>query len=315
MSTEARRVLRLLDTSWPISREPSGRPYFADGHADFSLSHSRNVTATGYISRAEGSTARIGCDVQYAGLSRQHKAIREAYFRPIEKHGDSEREFYRLWTLKEAWLKLHGLPIFEIGRAPGFKTGTDCDSEDTPPDNEPVYYLYELLIPPNERYTLAAAILREGGVYMKDPIFFLCGKRSEGKHILLAGPDKLEMAQGEWGIVQGDWRNLHKNVREDIDEYEEERSEWDVDRADECMTSGDWGREPPELAVRIHECGAESLEEAPRNEETLAAREAPAEASEAAREAEYRTIEGRVVMQNRHITITRIPVAPVDPAS
>jgi hypothetical protein len=295
MSMEARRVLRILDTSWPLSRTANGRPYFTDGHADFSLSHSRNLTATAYVTRAIDSNARIGCDVQYACLARRHDLIRERYFRREEQDARTEREFYRLWALKEAWLKLCGLSIFEIERAPAFITGAACRQEEPLVENDPVYYLYEILIPPAERYTLAAALLPDGSPYMPDPIIFLCGKRSEGKHILLAGPEKLEMAAGEWGVVQGDWRKLHRNMALDMDESQEARTEWDVDRLD-AVPAGLDGAEREGAVKRA----ALSWDE----------REAEAAAAEgdAGREAEYAVREGRVVMRNRHVTITRIPV-------
>jgi len=164
LSAEGRRILSLLDTGMAdlpetegdrlFSREGAGRPFFTDLHADFSISHSRNMAAAALLPSHGGKICRIGCDIQYidpakscVGLGRRffHKS-EQAY---IEKADESQvRNFYRIWVLKEAWIKLHGYSVFEIAKAPVFKIGTPPAKND---NNELLYHLYEL----GESYMLA----------------------------------------------------------------------------------------------------------------------------------------------------------------
>jgi phosphopantetheinyl transferase len=156
---EGRRILSLLDTDNGLSHEPGGRPYFQDRHADFSISHSRNMAVAAWLSNPDPARTpcRLGCDIQYVdprkprtGISRRflHECER-AY---IEEAGsEAIRNFYRIWVLKEAWLKLHGLGVFEIVKAPAFsigavdKAGQDGNGQN---GNEQLdFFLYELAQP------------------------------------------------------------------------------------------------------------------------------------------------------------------------
>jgi hypothetical protein len=107
---------------------------------------------------------RVGCDVQYCNPGKSCVEISRRFFHAGEQAYIEEdpaaqtRNFYRIWVLKEAWLKLHGLSVFDMAKAPVFsiggspQTGTDRD--------ELLYFLYELSSPAlsgDESYMLAVA--------------------------------------------------------------------------------------------------------------------------------------------------------------
>jgi len=108
--------------------EPGGRPFFPDNHADFSISHSRNMAAIAYLSALNpGSIHKIGCDIQYADPRKNFTGISREFFHYVENDyifsgiaNDRYFRFYILWTLKEAWLKKHGLSVFDMKQAPAF---------------------------------------------------------------------------------------------------------------------------------------------------------------------------------------------------
>ena len=167
-SAEGRRILRLLDRDYPIAYEPGGRPYYADHHADFSVSHSRNMVVAAWLSGEDQAAGglRVGCDIQYVDRRKRHGAISRRFFFPAEQDyiesaaGDAEgiRRFYRLWVLKEAALKMRGRSVFEMKKAPSFSIGVTRSGAagNTAPD----CFLYELAGESGEWYLLAVA--REG---------------------------------------------------------------------------------------------------------------------------------------------------------
>ncbi|MCL1817830.1 MAG: 4'-phosphopantetheinyl transferase superfamily protein [Spirochaetaceae bacterium] len=121
---EGLRVLGLLDGAQAaaLEKEPSGRPRFADAHADFSISHSRRMAAVSF------SRGRTGCDIQYAHPQKNHDGLARRLFHPEELRyldeasGARERSlrFCRLWTLKECFLKANGLSVFAMKKTPAF---------------------------------------------------------------------------------------------------------------------------------------------------------------------------------------------------
>ncbi len=138
---EGRRILSRLDGNAPLPEiltEPSGRPFFADRHADFSISHSRKTAAVSWLS-ASGEEAlspplpRTGCDIQYINPRKNYRGIAESFFSGQERQyigsaqdaEDERNRFYKIWTLKECFLKMRGLTVFDIERAPSFQPGKD----------------------------------------------------------------------------------------------------------------------------------------------------------------------------------------------
>jgi phosphopantetheinyl transferase (holo-ACP synthase) len=165
-----RRTLALLNEEYSpgggtaeIGTEPGGRPFFTSHHADFSISHSRSMAAVAYWTEKDPGTGlplRTGCDIQHVKNMKNFEEIARRYFSPEEQGyiaaasgepGPLER-FYRLWVLKECFLKTRGLSVFDMRTAPSF-AGPDGLVAGT---NVPFhFFLYEL--GEAEKYLLAAA--------------------------------------------------------------------------------------------------------------------------------------------------------------
>jgi hypothetical protein len=164
-SREAGRILERLEgreiPPGTIQREAGGRPCFSDGHADFSISHSRRAAAVFYStlrSPGTGLVLRTGCDIQYVH-PRKHYTIARRFFHPPEQgYIDSAPEeperilrFYRIWVLKECFLKLWGLSVFRMRDTPAFILDGPA------PAAAPLrFYLYELGNAASGSYLLAA---------------------------------------------------------------------------------------------------------------------------------------------------------------
>ncbi len=82
----------------------------------FSLSHSFELVCCAY------STMEIGLDLE-CHRRRDYSGVADYWFRPEERrlvqNGMSPQGFFTLWTQKEAWLKLKGRSVWEIGECPG----------------------------------------------------------------------------------------------------------------------------------------------------------------------------------------------------
>jgi hypothetical protein len=109
------------------------------------------------------SPGRVGCDVQYLAPGKSFVGISRRFFHAGEQAYIEEdavaqmRNFYRIWVLKEAWLKLHGLSVFDMAKTPAFSIGGPQDGADK---SGLVFFLYELSPPASscgESYVLAAA--------------------------------------------------------------------------------------------------------------------------------------------------------------
>jgi hypothetical protein len=178
LHAEGRRILGLLDPSDPasIAVESGGRPFFIDHHADFNISHSRNIAAaawTGKISPLHGLPLRAGCDVQYVSPGKNREAVARKYYTPgenayISAAGDeAERigRFYRIWVLKECYLKARGLSVLDMRTSPPFaaQEGLLKNTEASF-----CFFLYELGGNTGDRYLLA--VCRETEPLLATPL-------------------------------------------------------------------------------------------------------------------------------------------------
>jgi hypothetical protein len=169
-SREARHILERLEQRdippGAIQREAGGRPYFEDGHANFSISHSRRAVAVCYSTLqppGAGPILRAGCDIQYVDSKKRH-GIARRFFHPPEQGyiasalEESERilRFYRIWVLKECFLKLRGLSVFCMREAPAFMFDGPATTA------APRFYLYELGDAVSGQYLLAAGLENPG---------------------------------------------------------------------------------------------------------------------------------------------------------
>ena len=167
LSAEAKRVLSLLDAGPPlnngITRDENGRPFFSDRHADFSISHSGEMAAVSLVS---GGNLKTGCDIEYAAPRTNAKEIAERYFStreaawifPPEGNSESPMDFFKIWTLKECYLKLRGFSVFDMQKAPSFIDDEGrfafCREVSSPLS----FYVYRLEGSSGEVYILSAAI-------------------------------------------------------------------------------------------------------------------------------------------------------------
>ena len=183
LSAEARRILSQFAGSPlaedAIDREGQGRPFFTDRELpgrerDFSISHSGSFAAVSFIA---GKNRRTGCDVELVRKRPTAAAIAEEFFSAPENdyilsqgHFD-ETKFYQIWTLKESYLKLRGLSVFDIGEVPSFIHGGNFvfDAAVTsinPAPSHPISFRLYTLGDENERYILATALQ---GVAAEEP--------------------------------------------------------------------------------------------------------------------------------------------------
>jgi phosphopantetheinyl transferase len=177
LSAEARRILSQFEgrplTNEDIARETSGRPFFPNRDMDFSISHSGALAAVSLVTGG-GKNLRTGCDVELvrprAGAG---KIAREFFTAPerdyIENGGSFDlTRFYQIWTLKECFLKLRGLSVFDMPAAPSFiisknqprstRRNTEFGLRETPCNSVVNFHLYELTGNADERYILATAL-------------------------------------------------------------------------------------------------------------------------------------------------------------
>jgi hypothetical protein len=82
---------------------------------------------------ADGHPRKVGCDIQYADLRRNHEGIVRRFFSPQERDyiaaaaesAEGRRRFYRIWVLKECFIKLRGLSVTDMEKTPAFCPGAD----------------------------------------------------------------------------------------------------------------------------------------------------------------------------------------------
>jgi len=170
LSAEARRILSQCEsrnlTNEDISREAGGRPFFPDSDTDFSISHSGDLAA---VSLVRGKGLRTGCDVELVRPRAKARKIAEDYFAAaerdyIESGGSFDlMRFYQIWTLKECFLKLKGLSVFDMRGVPSFINGVEpavhgLYAFDVSGAFPLSFNLYELTGNAGECYILATAI-------------------------------------------------------------------------------------------------------------------------------------------------------------
>lgn len=94
-----------------LSRNPYGKPFLADyPDVHFSLSHSGNKVLCAL------SDGEVGCDLQQGG--KENLRLADRFFSPEEARflnnleGEARRQaFFRLWTLKESYIKAVGMGL------------------------------------------------------------------------------------------------------------------------------------------------------------------------------------------------------------
>ena len=96
-----------------ISYGPHGKPELPDIY--FNLSHSQDYVV------CTMSDKPVGCDIEKVGKSRENVAERfftekERMYLSTFEEKDRLNEFYRIWTMKESYLKMNQLFCTSAGR-------------------------------------------------------------------------------------------------------------------------------------------------------------------------------------------------------
>jgi len=168
-STEAWRILSQLEGrsigEKEIRREIQGRPFLPGRELDFNIAHSGALTA---VSLVRGINLRTGCDVERIRPRIKAEGIAENYFSSSEKDylftegRFDETRFYEIWTLKECFLKLRGLSVFDMAASPSFiSDGSSCKGHfafSAAVSSPLSFRLYELSDGKGERYMLATVL-------------------------------------------------------------------------------------------------------------------------------------------------------------
>ena len=170
LSAEGRRILSLLEgrplAANDIVKDENGRPFFPDRRADFNISHSGAATA---VSLVRSAKLRTGCDIQAVKTRVTTLKIAEFFFSAPERdyisqdiHKTNELKFFEIWTLKECFLKLRGLSVFDMRKAPPFIGGKGpnqgsfvFDAQASIPLS---FYVYGLQSDSGEQYVMSVAI-------------------------------------------------------------------------------------------------------------------------------------------------------------
>ena len=168
LKAESRRILRQLSgkafADSDILTGENGRPYLPGGGQDFNISHSGNISA---VSCVKGENLRTGCDIQLVKARANTLKIAGKFFSPAEKKyilsntddTGSTANFFYVWALKECYIKLRGLSVFDIAQIPSFISESEPGGFNFSfgmPSSSPLsFFLYELA---DVQYILAAAI-------------------------------------------------------------------------------------------------------------------------------------------------------------
>jgi len=130
---ESLRILSLFEdrnlVKDDIAAEEGGRPFLITGNGkkkpdvDFNISHCGDIIALTYV---KGKALRTGCDIEKVRPRKNAPKIADEYFSSLENDylnsgGNFDlKGFYIIWTLKESFLKLRGLSVFDMKAVPSF---------------------------------------------------------------------------------------------------------------------------------------------------------------------------------------------------
>ncbi|MCL2806273.1 MAG: 4'-phosphopantetheinyl transferase superfamily protein [Treponema sp.] len=168
-SAEARRILSVFNPGAEIREDANGRPYFPCCDADFNISHCKRPReySTGALTAVSFTRgARTGCDIEQVRYRENAGEIAKTYFSASEINyisgSDEKASFFKIWTLKECYIKLRGMSVFDMASVPSFIKDDGsfgfCSSENL---HLPLFFsLYDLSYG-NEQYILCA--VAEGG--------------------------------------------------------------------------------------------------------------------------------------------------------
>jgi len=187
-SSEAIRILSILDNRKinmdDISKEAGGRPFFHDKDTDFNISHSGNMVIVSHVTK---NGYRVGCDIEKIKPRKNIAKIAADKFSVSENkylYTDgifNNINFFKIWTLKESYIKLQGLSVFDMSKVPSFIKENDqtnsLDFSFCADTNKPLTFrLYELSnINPDTKTENTEYILAEAfkGDYLQPELIWL----------------------------------------------------------------------------------------------------------------------------------------------
>lgn len=116
--------LQATPASLSFSYASQGRPYLTGNFSrpipDFNIAHSSGTALFAFALERE-----VGVDIEFIREPVDETAIAKRYFHPKEAEAllsfppsERSREFFRLWTRKEAYLKAGGEGVSGMGRRP-----------------------------------------------------------------------------------------------------------------------------------------------------------------------------------------------------
>lgn len=112
-SLAALHLLFRMHPTGTLAYEASGRPYFAEGDADFSITHACGASFCAVSDDAE----RVGLDAEHLsrGKTLDCEGLAARFFsdgeRALLSTGAPEEGFLRIWTRKEALVKQSGVGL------------------------------------------------------------------------------------------------------------------------------------------------------------------------------------------------------------
>lgn len=109
-----------------IQRDRFGKPSFSCGGVQFSISHACGLSV------AAVSQGDVGVDIECIDPGREMERIAKRFFSEREQNqlsaaNDRVREFYRIWTAKEAMMKLGGEGMISIMTSDSVRAEDDAD--------------------------------------------------------------------------------------------------------------------------------------------------------------------------------------------
>ena len=145
-----------------IRTEAGGRPFVNEKDIDFNISNSGNLTAITFV---DGANLRTGCDIERIYPRPGAAKIANDFFSSSEikylytSGNFNEKKFYEIWTLKECFIKLRGLSVFDMADVPSF-VKDDKFIFDTTVSLPLSFGLFELVnnAKPSEHYMAATVI-------------------------------------------------------------------------------------------------------------------------------------------------------------
>ena len=90
--------------SLKILRSPNGKPYLAGNPLYFSLSHSGNAAVIAISENLCGVDLELIC-------GKQHDAVLKRFSDEERGEIENERDFLKHWTVRESYIKMHGLSL------------------------------------------------------------------------------------------------------------------------------------------------------------------------------------------------------------